>query len=421
MTRTDPARILVIDRAQQFAQELGEALDGDDKPEIVHLWRTRDAVDVVTAEGPWDVVVAGPSENTRAGLRRLAEVREQAGDVGLLAVVNGTGAADVQALVRAHPDELVRLPVGFPKLAAALRSTLAAADARRTPKPQPVPEAPQPAVPERSGRVLVVGGPTGGCGKTTLAINLAALLAQDQTRRVVLVDVDLQFGEVTAALQLQPSHTLADIVFDEDDEPLDYADVAENLPDALTETHYGFQVLAAPRDPVQADTITADQLDRVLDAARAYADEVVVDTPTGLQESALAALDHADHLVAVTQIDVPGVANLHSYLSMVDQLGIGGDRRSVVLNKELADSGVTAEDARQVLGSVVGSLPFTAGITRALNAGQPFCAAEPDHAAAKAIRHALSGLLPEAPTGDDTAKPRRWWRRSKQNKQKRSS
>lgn len=418
VTNQAQARVLVIDRTRDLSHELEEALAGADQPEIFHLRRTRKALEVVTTEGPWDVIVAGPSENTRAGLRRLADVREHAPESGLLAAVNGTEPADVQALVRAHPDELVRLPLGAAKLAAALRATLASADARRAPEPPP-PAPPVPATPERTGRVLVVGGPTGGCGKTTLAINLAALLARDSERRVVLIDVDLQFGEVTAALQLRPTRTLADILFDEDDEPLNAADVAENLPDGLTDTPYGFQVLAAPRDPVQADAITAEQLDRVIDAARAYADEVIIDTPPGLQEPALAALDHADHLVAVTQVDVPGVANLRSYLSTVDELGLGAEHRSVVLNKELADSGVTAEDARQVLGPVAGALPFTPGITRALNAGRPFCEVEPEHPVTRSMRQALGVVLPQSTTPETGLQPRglrRLWRRAKTQK-----
>lgn len=421
-TQLDRARVLVIDRARTLAVDLTEAFEDDgsqdEAVEIVHLARTTQAVDVIAAEGPWDAVVAGPSEASRTGLRRLADVRAQDPDLGVLAAVNGTEPADVQSLVRARPDELVRLPMAADKLAGALRSTIDAARARReehAPAPAPAP-APQP-TPQRTGRVLTVGGPTGGCGKTTLAINLASLLARETDRRVVLVDLDLQFGEVTAALQLRPPHTIYDLLFDEADRPLGAEEVAESLDGSLTATTAGFEVLAAPRDPVQADMITTDQVEMLLEAVRGQADEVIVDTPTGLRDATLTALDMADHLVAVTQVDVPGVANMRSYLDTVDQLGLDPERRTVVLNKELAESGVSADDAQQVLGLVAGSVPFTPGVMRALNSGRPFCEVEPDHGTTKALRTALAGLLPEESADVPPEEPkglRGWWRRQTQ-------
>lgn len=424
-TEFNEPRVLVIDRSRTLADELREAFEDDDGlqvdgPEIVHLARTTQAVDVIAEEGPWDAIVAGPSEASRTGLRRLAEVRAHAPDLGVLAAVNGTEPADVQTLVRARPDELIRLPMGADQLAGALRSTIDAARTRReqhapTPAPAPAP-APEP-TPQRTGRVLTVGGPTGGCGKTTLAINLASLLARKTDRRVVLVDLDLQFGEVTAALQLRPPHTIYDLLFDEADRPLEADEVAESLDGSLTATAAGFEVLAAPRDPAQADMITTEQVEMLLDVMRGQADEVIVDTPTGLREQTVTALDLADHLVAVTQVDVPGVANMRSYLDTVDQLGLGSERRTVVLNKELAESGVSGDDAREVLGPVAGSLPFTPGVMRALNSGRPFCEVEPDHETTKALHAALAELLPEELAVAPPEQPggiRGWWRRQTQ-------
>lgn len=424
-TEFDRARVLVIDRARTLAAELREAFEGDgdpeeEGPEIIHLARTTQAVDVIAEEGPWDAIVAGPSEASRTGLRRLAEVRTHEPDVGVLAAVNGTEPADVQTLVRARPDELVRLPITADQLAGALRSTIDAARARReqhAPAPAPAPEP----TPQRNGRILTVGGPTGGCGKTTLAINLASMLARETDRRVVLVDLDLQFGEVTAALQLRPPHTIYDLLFDEADRPLGAEEVAESLDGSLTATQAGFEVLAAPRDPVQADMITTDQVEMLLEAVRGQVDEVIVDTPTGLRDQTVIALDYADHLVAVTQVDVPGVANMRSYLDTVDQLGLEAERRTVVLNKELAESGVSGDDARQVLGPVAGSLPFTPGVMRALNSGRPFCEVEPDHGTTKALRAALAGLLPEQLAAAPPEEPeglRGWWRRQTQQGRK---
>jgi MinD-like ATPase involved in chromosome partitioning or flagellar assembly len=156
-------------------------------------------------------------------------------------------------------------------------------------------------------------------------------------------------------------------------------------------------VLSAPSDPAEGDRVGPDQLTMLIGLLRARADVVVLDTPTGLGESTLAALDAADHVVAVTQVDVPGVTNLQSFLSTLDQLGIDEEHRTVVLNKELANTGLTTADIEQVLGRLGGSVPFDPGVTRALNSGLPVCAAEAGHAASKAILSTLTPLLPAMP------------------------
>lgn len=402
------ARVLVVDRTGDLTEQLRLALASDERPEIVHLRKTTALVDVFSEEGPWDAVVAGPSEESGAGLRRLAEVREADPGVGLMVTVNGKEPADLNAFVKARPDELVRVPANAAALRNGVLTSIETANARRGAAHEAVHKADTAST--RLGRVYTVGGPSGGCGKTTVATSLAAMLARDPEAKVVLVDLDVQFGEVVAALQLRASTTLYDVLFDEHDEPADDAAVAEALAASLTDTRYGFKVLPAPSDPAQADAVGAPETDQLLTQLRNQFDYVVVDSPRGLREMALAALDHSDHLVVVSQVDVPGLSNLKIYLAMLDMLGV--EQRSTILNKELPDSGVSGADAVEVLGPVAATLPFSLDVQRALNEGRPFCEAYPQHPAARTLHDALAHLLPEAAqaapeSGDQGAS--RWW------------
>lgn len=421
MSETLASRVLVVDRSNKLVEELRQAHHVGERPELVHLARTTEVVKTVTEQGPWDVVVAGPSEASRAGLQRLAALREVAPTVGLLAAVNGTDPSDLRTFVRAQPDELIRLPAGRAKLRTALAKVVDAAATRRQTRTSAA-----PALPVQGGRVHVVGGPTGGCGKTTVAINLAALHAA-AGQRVVLVDADWQFGEVTTALQLHPVHTCYDAVFDEHDRRVPEVEIAESLPETLTDTGHGFSLMAAPGDPVAADHLTGEDLGTLLDVLRTHADVVVVDCATGLNAVTLAALDRSDHTVAVCEVDVPSVANLRTFLSTLDALGVDEQHRSVLFNKELPDSGVTADEAADVIGSTSGALSFTPAVVRSLNYGRPFCAAEPDHPTAQALRDALRPLWATddahgPPPGDASeATPTSataggnggWWRRAR--------
>lgn len=409
-------RILVVDRSPELANAVRLAMGNQRRCEVVHLPRAGQLLEIADTEGPWDAVVAGPTQATQAALRRLATLRESCPELGLLVAVNGSEPADLGMFVHARPDELVRLPVAVTALRSAVIDTLRAAEARRAAARAPV----EPA--ERYATIYAVTGPTGGSGKTMVALNLAYLLAHRQAGRVIVVDLDLQFGEIAPALQLYGTQTLHHVLFDERGRPHDPTTVAEALAESLHPCPGGFTVLPAPHDPAAADAIRAEQLALLLELLKTRADMIVLDTATGLGEPVLVALDHADHVVTVTQIDMPGAANLRAFLETLDQLGVGADRRTIVLNKELTNTGLSSADIVKVIGPIGGAVPFDAAIMRALNLGLPVCAAEPTHPAARAIVAALEPLLPAAPKTPNSARRShggsggaalrtRWWSR----------
>ena len=117
----------------------------------------------------------------------------------------------------------------------------------------------------------------------------------------VLVDLDVQFGDVASALDLEPEHFLADAV---------HATAKRDsmvLKTFLTQHQSGLYVICAPSSPAEADAISADDVSHLLRMLAAEFRYVVLDTAPGLSDTTLAALDETSDLVMLTSMDVPGV------------------------------------------------------------------------------------------------------------------
>lgn len=343
---------------------------------------------------PWDIIVAGPDQASAEALEHLARVRAARPDMGLVVTINGHQPADLGTFVRTHPDELVKLPLPTEGLAPTLGQTMTLVRKRRGIHADSVNRRADGTPPPTLAPVFVVSGPSGGAGKTMVATALAHLLSGRPERSVVLADLDAQFGKVAGSLQLRPTASAYECLFDDVGRRYDRRLVAEHIGDAMVEAPSGFAVLAAPPDPVHGDAITGEDVSTLVGALRRSADAVVLDCPAGLGEKTLAALDKADHHLVVTQIDVPAIANLRSYLDTLDRLGITPSSQAVVLNKEIPASGVTGRDVEQVMGPVAGILPFEPLVAKALNDGKPVTEALPGHEFTRLLTTILAPIVP---------------------------
>ena len=138
------------------------------------------------------------------------------------------------------------------------------------------------------GRVITVFSAKGGCGKTTLSTNFASAIADSGKGSVVIVDLDLAFGDVAIALQLFPTHTIADAVH------LGTELDSKALLGLLTSHRSGLQALVAPMDPSGSETISTTLIVHIIDLLRQEFDYVVIDTPPALDDHVLAAFDRSN-------------------------------------------------------------------------------------------------------------------------------
>lgn len=391
------AKILVLDRSEELAEQARAALEGIWPPvEVVSCTRIGSAEHVQEHDGPFDVLLAGPSLATRAGLKRLAALHRDAPATAIVIAFSQRPAGTLREIVQVGAEDLVELPVDEATLRGAINRAIDLARRRHsaTPAAAAAP-ATEEAAPHPLGRVLTVCSATGGCGKTFFATNTALFLAKYSERRVALVDLDLQFGEVTTALRLQPAYTIADALRQDDDSGETF-DLHEQVEELLVKTEDGFWVLPAPRDPSDADRITPLEVTRVIDALRARFDYVVVDTPTALGEIVLAALDLSEHLFVMATQDLPSVRNLSLFLQTIDKLRVPKDNISLILNKIERDAGIDVGQIVKLFSQGFRcQLPYAREVSRSINLGQPVLASHPKADVSRRIRTGLREFLPK--------------------------
>jgi pilus assembly protein CpaE len=243
-----------------------------------------------------------------------------------------------------------------------------------------------------SGRVFSVASATGGCGKTFFATNIAYFLATQTNKRVCIVDLDLQFGEVSTALRLKPRFTVADLITSVHEG----ASIDEHLEDHLVRHETGIWVLPAPKDPAEADCVAPRDVTMVIEALRTRFDFVVVDTPGQLAETVLAAFDQSELLYIMATLDLPSIRNMGVFLTTLDRLRIPSDQVRLILNKAESDIGLEALEVERLFPQgFTATLPYAKEVHRSINLGTPVLAAAPNAPITRNLMAGVRELLPE--------------------------
>src|SRR4051794_20378197 len=246
------------------------------------------------------------------------------------------------------------------------------------------------------GRIVTVFSAKGGCGKTTLATNMAAVLADRGRREVALVDLDLAFGDVAIALQLFPAHTIADAV--PLGENLDFG----SLQSLLTPHSPGLTTLVAPVEPGSGEQIPAALVSRILEVLRDHYDYVIVDTPPAFDDQVLTAFDLSDVVALIATLDIPALKNLKLTLETMELLNYPRDRWRIVLNRADSKVGLAISEVEKTLRTTISTqIPSSRDVPAAINRGVPIVLDDPKHPVSIAIRsfterHVVGPALPQA-------------------------
>lgn len=255
-------------------------------------------------------------------------------------------------------------------------------------------------------RVFTVFSTKGGVGKTTIACNLAVALARTTRKRVALVDLDIQFGDVAVMMNLSVKNTLYDLIRD-----IKNVD-SESVNDYLTTHFTGVHVLPAPLKPEYSEFIDAKQVEKVIGLLAGNFHYIIIDLPAALTEIVLTALDRSERILIVSTLDLPTIKNVKVGLDLMESIKYPRDKMHIILNKASEQFGIKYKEFEDAVGYPIWSLmpEDNATVITSANKGIPFVMTREDTKVAKAI-FGMSEMLdnPEAMSGHEEKPAKRKW------------
>jgi pilus assembly protein CpaE len=375
---TAPLAIVVVDDDPDLRGHLAEQVGAPADSTFANLEALED--NMTSAEPV--LVVVGPSYADSVGLARVERFLRDQRQAATLLVVENLSTETLQQALRAGVRDVVaegdhaQLREAVGRVAGSL--------ARRAPASAPPA---MPALPTTLGEVITVFSTKGGAGKSVVASNLALVLARNAKRPVVLVDADLQFGDLAVMLKLTPQHTLVDAVgsINRLDQQL--------LQSLLVPHPSGLLVLCAPLEPAFADQVSAANLVRVVQLLRTFASFVVIDTPAQFNEVVLAMLEESDHIVLVAGMDIPNIKNVKLGLQTLRLLNVPVTKLKLVLNRANSKVRLDVGEVERTLGIKADCLvPSDIVVPQSVNKGVPAVIDAPRSKVSKSFEQ-LAGMF----------------------------
>ncbi len=376
--------LLVVDKDDDFVSAAKELFEGR-----LPVARSIEEASHTAESGDLRMLLLGPSFSNDDSMEQIRSLHNQ--DPGLiLMMVAETVTADLlRGAMRAGVSDVIEAPLDESKIEAAIEQFAHDVLKRRS-AAKPVTEQ----VLAEKGAIVTVTSAKGGSGKTVVATNVALLLNRIPGKKVVLVDADLQFGDVCLLLQLEPRFTMVNAAHE-----LHHLD-SEMLDSLLTEHPTGLKVLAAPLEPAFADDITTAGLMQMLDLLQESYDYVVVDTASMLDELILSLIEKADHVLMVVDMDLPSVKNAKLALETLRLLKFSTQNVQLVMNRSNSKAKLDNKEIESALKmEISASVPSDAAVPNSVNEGRPIVEADPKGKVAKgfeSVAELIAGNIPES-------------------------
>ncbi len=245
-----------------------------------------------------------------------------------------------------------------------------------------------------SSTVISVFGAKGGLGKSTIATNLAVSLAEKR-KKVVLVDLDLQFGDAHIFLDIEPKDTITELVQDVITPNID------SVRSYMAVHSSGLHVLCAPKSPEYAELISPEKIMSLLSLLRTYYDYVIIDTAPSFSEVNITALESSSLILFISGLDVSILKNSKISVSLLESLQ-QTDKIRVIINRAVDMNTITVKDVQRIIGYPIWvKIPSDYKVAvNALNRGIPFVTGAPKSKLSQSMKELVDIILKGAGSYD---------------------
>ncbi|HUP84129.1 MAG TPA: P-loop NTPase [Acidimicrobiales bacterium] len=381
-TSPPPLTLAVVDDDPKLRTRLAMQLGDSARPTAFASLR---AVEEKVAPGTPLILVVGPSFAVDSAMGEVTRLGRSRPHTAVVLVVEDLTTALLQQAMRAGITDVV--PIAE---AGQLREAMErAADRLHVAAPPPPLATVHASTGAPRGRIVTVFSTKGGAGKSFVATNLGAILAKRSDKPVVLIDADLQFGDVAVMLGMAPSHTIIDAV-----NQIDRLD--ESLVKSLLIKHdpTGLLVLAAPVEPAFADSVSLPHMTKILEVLASFCSHVIVDTPASFNDIVLGILEQADDIVMMAGMDIPHIKNTKIGLQTLRLLHIPAAKVKLTLNRANSKVRLDIADVERTLQMKADSLlPSDIAVPQSINKGVPIVVDNPKSGVSRNLER-LADLFP---------------------------
>jgi pilus assembly protein CpaE len=382
----DKIRVVIVDDIAETRENIRKLLQFENDFEVVGVGRTgREGIEIVKETKP-DVVIMDINMPDMDGITATETIRRNLPFTQIIILsVQGDPNYMRRAMLAGARDFLTK-PPSVDDLTSAIRRAGRMAQEERAKTPSRVAVSGTGTISAASplvtrGKVIAIYSPKGGTGCTTVAVNLAIALHSDETP-TILVDGNLQFGDVAVFLNEQGKNSVADLAPRVDE--LD-PDIIEEV--IVNHAPSGLKILPAPSRPEYAENVTGEQFSKILNYLRRLFSYVVVDTSSILTDPTLAAIDGGDLVVLLTNQDIPSIKNARLFLDLAEVLKISRKRILFVMNRFDRRIGITPEKVGESFKHPVSAtIPLEERVViPAINRGRPFILDDKSRTVTRAI------------------------------------
>lgn len=325
-------RLAIVDPSDPTRDTLKNMLLGLDRVWLeAECSRYEFFADVVAQTHP-DIGIVSLDQDVDKALDLVTKLNAASPDCSILVVSASTDGKLILRAMRAGAKEFLNQPVKLQDLLDSIERIAERRFGRGEAK-------------TRTSSVIAVAGATGGVGTTSVAVNLGCALARDPKNTVALIDLDLCLGDADVFLDTIPDYTLVDVA--QNVTRLDFT----LLRRSLTKHSSGLFLLPRPLQMEDMSLVTPDDLQRVLGLLKATFTHLVIDLSKGYGPLDMVALTAANHILLVTQLDLPCLRNVVRLMMSFGNMKDVAEKVKIVINRVGLDTGnISLKKAQDTMG-----------------------------------------------------------------------